>query len=438
MYIQFQNFKKTNNSLPKKLVYFFRDSGFTSTQINHWLGIIKLLIMYNETYIDSSLLKGVCGNYKKIIDKLIELKIIYKESTKKQYGEVKYYTAPNIYTLHIKDPWYYEEFTLNEYYSKEFTDIQIDTLRNIQLDKLGCINLVSKKKKHLVLKFGINRRATKGLKVNRKYNFIISLPKVCRPYLSINDKTFIETDIKNIQPLLLIILLINLGLPFDKQYHMNVVNGFFYESLYQTGQIKAWKNEDKKRFTYDLMNRDHIKELAYKDIFFGFKKTKTNLFIDKFKNIYPITFSSMIKIDNLASKLQNLEAEITNTDFLTAPHFTIHDALFATDDSVLNEWQDKVIERIMVLSNNFLILNNNNFKKNKNEKKDDFIINSDKIIEMNFNKKIASGFVHKDHKTHKHSNETLIKEHINNGLTKNEIIELLNISERTYNRYKNN
>lgn len=434
MFIQFQNFKKTNDSLPKKLVYFFRDSGMTCIQMNRWLEIIKLLIIYNETYIDSSLLKAVCNDYKKIIDKLIELKVVYKESTKKQYGEVNYYTAPNIYTLHIKDTWYYEEFTLNEYFSKEFTDIQIDTLRNIQLDKLGCINLVSEKKKHLVLKFGINRRAMKGKIVNRKYNFIISLPKVCRPYLSIYGKPFIETDIKNIQPMLLIILLINLNLPFDKQYHMNVVNSFFYESLYQKGQIKAWKTEEKKRFTYDLMNRDHIKELSYKDIFFGFKKTKTNLFIDKFKEIYPITFSSMMKIDKLASKLQNLEAEITNTDFLTAPHFTIHDALFATDDSVLNEWQDKVIERIMVLSNNFLILNHNNFKKNRNEKKDNFVVESNKIIELNFDKKII---VHKEHKTHKHSNETLVKQYIDNGLSKKEIIELLNISERTYNRYKN-
>lgn len=434
MFIQFQNFKKTNDSLPKKLVYFFMDSGFTCIQMNRWLEIIKLLIIYNETYIDSSLLKAVCNDYKKIIDKLIELKVVYKESTKKQYGEVNYYTAPNIYTLHMKDPWYYEEFTLNEYFSKEFTDIQIDTLRNIQLDKLGCINLVSEKKKHLVLKFGINRRAMKGKIVNRKYNFIISLPKVCRPYLSIDGKSFIETDIKNIQPMLLIILLINLNLPFDKQYHMNVVNSFFYESLYQKGQIKAWKTEEKKRFTYDLMNRDHIKELSYKDIFFGFKKTKTNLFIDKFKEIYPITFSSMMKIDKLASKLQNLEAEITNTDFLTAPHFTIHDALFATDYSVLNEWQDKVIERIMVLSNNFLILNHNNFKKNRNEKKDNFVVESNKIIELNFDKKIV---LHKEHKTHKHSNETLVKQYIDNGLSKKEIIELLNISERTYNRYKN-
>jgi hypothetical protein len=27
-----------------------------------------------------------------------------------------YYTAPNCYTLHMKDVWYYEEFTLNEYF----------------------------------------------------------------------------------------------------------------------------------------------------------------------------------------------------------------------------------------------------------------------------------------------------------------------------------
>jgi hypothetical protein len=433
MIIIFQNFYKTNNLIPKKLVYYLKDSGLLYTQMNHWFEILKLLIIYNETYIDSSLLNKVCRDYKKIIDKMIELKVVYKESTKKQYGEVKYYTAPNIYTVHMKDLWYYDKFISNEYFSNEFNDIQIYTLKNIQLDKLACINLVHKKKKHLVLRFGINRRATKGKKVNRKYNSIISLPKVCRPYLSIDGKPFIETDIKNIQPMLLIILLINLNLPFDKEYHMNVVNGSFYESLFQQGTIKAWKTEEKRRFTYDLMNRDHIKELSYKDIFFGFKLKKNNLFINNFKNIYPITFSSMIKINDLASKLQNLEAEITNTDFLTTPHFTIHDALFATDDSVLNEWQDKVIERIDRLSKNFLILNHHNFKKNQNEKKDNFVVETDKIIELNFDKKIV---VHKEHKTHKHSNESLIKQHIENGLSKKEIIELLNISERTYNRYK--
>ena len=88
----------------------------------------------------------------------------------------------------------------------------------------------------------------------------------------------------------------------------------------------------------------------------------------------------------------------------------------------------------MVLSKNFLILNKNNFKKNKNEKKDNFVVETDKIIELNFDK---MNVVHKEHKTHKHSNESLIKQHIENGLSKNEIIKLLNISERTYNRYKN-
>ena len=62
MFIQFQNFKKTNDSLPKKLVYFFRDSGMTCIQMNRWLEIIKLLIIYNETYIDSSLLKAICND----------------------------------------------------------------------------------------------------------------------------------------------------------------------------------------------------------------------------------------------------------------------------------------------------------------------------------------------------------------------------------------
>ena len=163
MFIQFKNYKSLfdNNPIPKKLVYYFQDTVLTETEVKHWLEILKLLIKFNGTYIESNLLKQVCRNYKEIIDKLIDLKIIYKDSTKKLHGDIKYYTAPNIYTVYLKNCWYYEIFTLNEYYSEIFTEIQIYTLKNIQLDKQACINLVNQKKQHLVLKFGIKRTGYK-------------------------------------------------------------------------------------------------------------------------------------------------------------------------------------------------------------------------------------------------------------------------------------
>ena len=430
MFIQFKNYKSLFdlNPIPEKLVYYFRDAILTETEVKHWLEILKLLIKFNGTYIESGLLKQVCRNYKEIIDKLIDLKIIYKDSTKKVHGDIKYYTAPNIYTIYLKHCWYYQELTQNEYYDKSFSDTEIFTFKSIQLDKQACINLVNPKKVWTVLNFGINRRAMKGKIVDRKYNFIHSIPKVCRPYLTINGDTFIETDVKNIQPLLLIILFIQLDLPYDKTYFESVVNGTFYESLFIDDKIQGRRKG--RKFTYYLTNRDHIKELSYKDIFFGFKKSKSNAFINRFKEIYPITFSSIQKIDKLARDLQNLEAKITDTRFLTEPHFTIHDALFATKESVLKAWQTEVIERIKCLSKGNLILNYNNFKTNLNEKQETFLESNNQIIELSFNKKSI-----KQHKQHKHSNETAIKELIQQGVNKKEIITMLNISEKTFSRY---
>ena len=135
----------------------------------------------------------------------------------------------------------------------------------------------------------------------------------------------------------------------------------------------------------------------------------------------------------LARKLQNIEAKITDTRFLTEPHFTIHDALFATKESVLKAWQTEVIERIKCLSKGNLILNYNNFKTNLNEKQETFLESNNQIIELSFNKKSI-----KQHKQHKHSNETAIKELIQQGVNKKEIITMLNISEKTFLRYSQN
>lgn len=178
-----------------------------------------------------------------------------------------------------------------------------------------------------ILKFNRerNRYCFKGKKSNRIYHPICFLPKESRKYLNIK---FNALDIVNCQPLLLCYYLKLKGLKYDDEFIKNVENGMLYESL-------------KDRLVN--VSRDEVKKMVYSEILFDFKTAKKNEVNKVFKEIYPLTYSSLEdihfkkKITNitLASILQNLEADlfnnlnVINSDY----YFTLFDAIYYNDKS---------------------------------------------------------------------------------------------------------
>jgi len=176
-----------------------------------------------------------------------------------------------------------------------------------------------------VFNFNKNRYCFYGKKNRRIYHPICFLPKESRKYLNIK---FNALDIVNCQPLLLCYYLKLKGLKYDDEFIKNVENGMLYESL-------------KDRLVN--VSRDEVKKMVYSEILFDFKTAKKNEVNKVFKEIYPLTYSSLEdihfkkKITNitLASILQNLEADlfnnlnVINSDY----YFTLFDAIYYNDKS---------------------------------------------------------------------------------------------------------
>lgn len=176
-----------------------------------------------------------------------------------------------------------------------------------------------------VFNFNKNRYCFYGKKNRRIYHPICFLPKESRKHLNVS---FNVLDIVNCQPLLLCYYLKLKGLKYDDEFIKNVENGMLYESL--------------KDRLVDV-SRDEVKQMVYSEILFDFKTAKKNEVNKVFKEIYPLTYSSLEdihfnkKITNitLASILQNLEADlfnnlnVINSDY----YFTLFDAIYYNDKS---------------------------------------------------------------------------------------------------------
>jgi len=155
------------------------------------------------------------------------------------------------------------------------------------------------------------RYIKKGKSVDRIYHSFTNLSKVARKHLNVK---FYDIDIKNCQPLLLVAFLSKNELSFDQDYKNDCESGLFYERFVG---INDW-------------DRDQVKTQLYKSIFFGFnRRSKIN---KRFKELYPSTWSSLDTQVNgtLASKLQNLEAELFNnlTPIKSKKYFTLFDAIY--------------------------------------------------------------------------------------------------------------
>lgn len=276
----------------------------------------------------------------------------YIKPTKDKSGLAKQYRIHNEYLnnedlciVYIKDNksirFTNELSNLDKRYVKTIEDLDINFQTAIidEIKHARKENLTSRRLKIRLSRLFYTRQKRyikKGKSVDRIYHSFTNISRVSRKHFNIK---FYDIDIVNCQPLLLVAYLKENGFKLDEQYQEDCENGCFYERFYD---IEC--------------GRDCVKRKLYKSIFFSFnEKMKVN---SKFKELYPITWNSLKEIsltkETLASRLQNLEAELFNNLIPNKSkyYFTLFDAIYFDG-----------IQDISQLNNNIL-----NFFSNKGVK----------------------------------------------------------------------
>ena len=174
-----------------------------------------------------------------------------------------------------------------------------------------------------VLQTKRKRYIKKGKKVNRIYHSFTNVSRVSRKHFNLSMK---DIDIVNAQPLLLVAELKRTGMLYDDQYQLDCEEGVFYERFFDLYAKRNLSEEER---------RDKTKKSLYACIFFGFVgDSKSN---KRFKELYPVTWASLKTISEsstpLASRLQNLEAELFNNlvPSKSKYYFTLFDAIYYSD-----------------------------------------------------------------------------------------------------------
>ena len=280
-------------------------------------------------------------HYKKYLSLLKELKVI----SDVPYKDGSFYTVKEKFKLYQVFARYLKQDICLVIFNKDKGEIEykiegsynskfVKTIKKVNIDISAAIEDEIKNRDNTKvnsLRCRLNRIFSlydrrfirKGRKVDRVYTSLSNLSKISRKHLTIAGLQFYNMDIKNCQPLLLCYLLIRENMPIDQEYINVCQQGIFYDGFYeQSGNVAI--NEQRRRDT---------KVSLYKSIFFGFKRTKTNL---RFKELYPLTYSSLEILaqgqDKLAGLLQNIEASIFNylVPVKSKYYYTLFDAIYFT------------------------------------------------------------------------------------------------------------
>lgn len=170
-----------------------------------------------------------------------------------------------------------------------------------------------------------------GAKSGRHYHVLSNASKALRSCVLSTDeeKPFVmEIDLKNSQPTLLACLMERHKLPIEKQLREAILAGQFYEVV---GTVLGYKKDD---ITNNHQIRTNVKQSVYRDIFFCQNNAirLNSRFFKQIKEKYPLFCESVIKLSackdvTLASKLQNLEAELMLPLVKKYKSAGIHDAI---------------------------------------------------------------------------------------------------------------
>lgn len=181
----------------------------------------------------------------------------------------------------------------------------------------------NKLKTRLNLAFSINskRFIKKGNKVNRIYHSFSNLSRITRKCFKTK---YYNIDIKNSQPIFLILYLKQNNIKFEKEYKKIVEEGKFYELFYNL--------TDRNNYNNDNDHRSAVKQNVYKSFFFDFKEN--NKYTLRLKELFPKVYNVLRDLNDrnikLAGILQNLEAELFNNLKVKYSNkfFTLFDAMY--------------------------------------------------------------------------------------------------------------
>src|SRR5690554_1400222 len=316
-------------------------------------------ILRSISYKQSEILKNLCDI--KIIKLKKKYEIIYNENKKNPYED----STPNIFELIISDRDHIVFIPIAAGISTTVTSkVQEDlkknkmvyyTLMNVELDWRNAIleNYYYLKKKNLdkhdfntkflsrvnnIFRALTHRTMKKGEKVNRIYSTLTLLSSESRKHLHMNNQYLYSTYLVNAQPTLLVKLIQSLGMSIDDEYIEIVSTGKFYEIIMKYAaenniiEDSIYNKKTKLYDRFDYGDRDQVKVLCYRGIFF-YQHENKNIW-EIFSELFPKTARSIKDIKEidagvtLASRLQNLEAEIFHNIILDSPYFIVHDAVY--------------------------------------------------------------------------------------------------------------
>jgi hypothetical protein len=346
-----------------------------ATFIERHLKFIEYIINHDQTYFNN--IRKICGGtkglgYQQHFDIIKDLIV----------SRGKYQVNGTAFNYQIKtdvDNWvlcYFENFkplqkpslTINLPQQHPVNnDIFIDTLKNTCIDVIGALNAeyhhcvaenydigrtIRRLNRIFAFAQSAERSIGKGKIVDRVYSSFTGLTSVSRPFVTYNNKYFTELDISNCQPLLLIAVLLQNNLKFDTQYQHDVVNGLFYSSMQNRAQQlnidveSVYNTETRKRETLSLY--DDIKNLCFRSIFFGNKSVKESQTVNVFSQLYPVTYQSLLtlqeKESSLAKLLQDLEAQIMLSVVPESPYFPVHDGFYCLNEAIVEDLQKRIQE----------------------------------------------------------------------------------------------
>lgn len=437
------------------------------TYIKNVLELVSYIVRHNNQPISSSKLKCIVAQYQEILTSYNRTFI----DKRKPYSDKTCFT----YILRHIDEWSFvlleksdndsiKTFTNeldenhpanNDNYIYTLCNAQIDAqsaiMANYELLKLnpfethsvlnhGPITISSfVSRVNSILCFKNHRYIKKGKNTNRIFSSFI-LDRISRKYITLNNQPFYEIDIKNCQPLLLAVLLLSNKYPVDQQYIKDVVSGVFYTKFQETAcfmQIESesiFNTDTKKLDTYYFSDYDSVKQLIYRSVLFGCKDSNVSNTSKIFQTLYPQTYDSCIKINNdisLALTLQNKEAEVIFSVIPNCYYYTVHDAIYVVDKKELSIIQKMLNKIIYKLSNE--LIDDIQYKIQNNGP----IYFITEVFENEEPQKITIERKRKISKPYESKTKRLEEfRELFCKLDKKTLIETMNISEKTYTRYK--
>lgn len=395
-------FKKQSNKikhsylLPKNFEYLFNTEyiSYKDIKLNTVYAIniindfVLKYILYDELYqnIYSIILKNKYGKYyKEYLNYLVDLNFITLHSeyyvnkkTRTYKINEEFLKNINIYYLYLD-----ENDTMNKKHCIEYNkkllsltknhilndvkNVIIDDLYHVSIDRTSALkyidNFKNDKLKYLSNLWSIENIHDKNLffkfdNYGRFHtNFTILNKNIRRNYLKIDDYDICEIDIKNSQPLFLIVLLNkHFGLTYKDKFFSKYCDVVFSGIIYE---------DFKTYFNNDIKDREHSKEIIYRVIFGNDLNAKTK-YSKMFKYVYPEIFNYIVeykrKFNNykeISYELQRIESDfvynkVVNKIIKTIPGvhlFTVHDSI-----NVPNKYKNDVEFILKYELNNLKVL----------------------------------------------------------------------------------